>query len=74
MELNKKQKEGLELAVTRYINKEKITVIAGYAATGKSTLVNLLLRFYDQIENLHGHVDFFHDRAAAHRLADARVL
>ena len=29
MELNKKQKEGLELAVTRYINKEKITVIAG---------------------------------------------
>ena len=43
MELNKKQKEGLELAVTRYINKEKITVIAGYAGTGKSTLVKFII-------------------------------
>lgn len=43
MELNKKQKEGLELAVARYINKEKITVIAGYAGTGKSTLVKFII-------------------------------
>ena len=31
MELNEKQKQGLELAVDRYIKKEKYTVIAGYA-------------------------------------------
>lgn len=31
MELNKKQREGLELAVDRYCNKEKYTVISGYA-------------------------------------------
>lgn len=31
MELNKKQKEGLDIAINRYINKEKYTVISGYA-------------------------------------------
>ena len=31
MELNEKQKEGLNIAVQRYLNKEKYTVISGYA-------------------------------------------
>lgn len=31
MELNEKQKEGLQLAVTRYNQNLKYTVIAGYA-------------------------------------------
>ena len=29
--LNEKQEKGLELAVHRYLNKEKITIIAGFA-------------------------------------------
>lgn len=43
MELNEKQKEGLELAVARYRNGEKCTIIAGYAGTGKSTLVKFII-------------------------------
>ena len=43
MELNDKQKQGLELAVERYINDEKYTVISGYAGTGKSTLVKYII-------------------------------
>lgn len=31
MELTEKQKEGLEIAVKRFLDKEKYTVIAGYA-------------------------------------------
>lgn len=31
IELNEKQMQGLELAVNRYKNKEKYTVISGYA-------------------------------------------
>ena len=31
MELNEKQMEGLKIAVDRYQNKEKYTVISGYA-------------------------------------------
>jgi len=42
MELNKKQEEGLRIAVQRYRDHEKYTVISGYAGTGKSTLVRLL--------------------------------
>ena len=40
MELTKKQEEGLKIAVARHRAHEKYTVIAGYAGTGKSTLVN----------------------------------
>lgn len=29
--LNKKQKEGLDIAIKRYMNKERYTVISGYA-------------------------------------------
>lgn len=43
MELNEKQKQGLEIAVHRYNNKERYTVISGYAGTGKSTLVKFIV-------------------------------
>ena len=43
MELNEKQKNGLTLALHRYKNKEKYTVIAGYAGAGKSTLVRFII-------------------------------
>lgn len=44
MELNEKQKEGLHLAVTRYDQNFKYTVIAGYAGTGKTTLVRHIIQ------------------------------
>lgn len=43
MELNDKQLEGLNLAVSRYRAGEKTTIIAGYAGTGKSTLVKFII-------------------------------
>ena len=43
MELTKKQKQGLDIAVNRYNNKERYTVISGYAGTGKSTLVKFIV-------------------------------
>ena len=43
MELTKKQAEGLKIAIERYRNKEKYTTIAGYAGTGKSTLVRFII-------------------------------
>ena len=42
MILTKKQEEGLDIAVSRYKRKEPYTCIAGYAGTGKSTLVKRL--------------------------------
>lgn len=44
MELNEKQKEGLKLAIARYKNEERYTVIAGYAGTGKTTLVRHIIQ------------------------------
>lgn len=44
MELTKKQKEGLEIAIDRYKKGERYTVISGYAGTGKSTLVNFIIK------------------------------
>lgn len=41
--LNEKQEKGLEIAVNRYLQKEKLTVIAGYAGTGKSTLIKYII-------------------------------
>ena len=35
MELNEKQKQGLDIAINRYKNKERYTVISGYAGTRK---------------------------------------
>ena len=43
MELNEKQKQGLDIAVDRYKRKERYTVISGYAGTGKSTLVKFIV-------------------------------
>ena len=47
MELTKLQQEGLEIAVARYHDNEAWTCIAGYAGSGKSTLVHLLPRLYE---------------------------
>lgn len=43
MVLTKKQEEGLKLAVTRFKNQEPYTCIAGYAGSGKSTLVKFIV-------------------------------
>lgn len=43
MTLTQKQQEGLEIAVARYKAKEKYTCIAGYAGSGKSTLVRFII-------------------------------
>ena len=43
MELTTKQQEGLKIAVERHRAGEKYTVIAGYAGTGKSTLVKFII-------------------------------
>lgn len=42
--LTRKQEEGLKLAVDRYKHNEPYTCIAGYAGTGKSTLVNFIIK------------------------------
>ena len=47
MELTRKQEEGLRIAVQRHRNMEKYTVIAGYAGTGKSTLVKFIIEALD---------------------------
>lgn len=39
MQLTKKQEEGLKIVLDRYKKNEKYTTIAGFAGTGKSTLV-----------------------------------
>lgn len=43
MILNAKQEQGLKIAVERYKNHKKFTVIAGYAGAGKSTLVRFII-------------------------------
>lgn len=43
MELTTKQQQGLEIALDRYNKKERYTCIAGYAGTGKSTLVKFIV-------------------------------
>lgn len=47
MELTRKQEEGLKIALERHRNHEKCTVIAGYAGTGKSTLVKYIIAALD---------------------------
>ena len=47
MELTRKQEEGLRTAVERYRHGEKYTCIAGYAGTGKSTLVRFIVEALD---------------------------
>ena len=43
MILTNGQEKGLQIAVERYRNKEPYTVIAGFAGTGKSTLVRFII-------------------------------
>ena len=43
MVLTKRQEEGLKIAVERYKNHEPYTVIAGYAGSGKSTLIKFII-------------------------------
>lgn len=43
MELTRKQEEGLKIALERWKNKEKYTVISGYAGSGKSTLIKFII-------------------------------
>lgn len=47
MVLTKKQEEGLKIAIERYKNHEPWTCIAGYAGTGKSTLVKFIVNALD---------------------------
>lgn len=51
MILTKRQEEGLKTAVARYRAGEKYTVIAGYAGTGKSTLVRYIIDALHAEEN-----------------------
>lgn len=43
MVLTRKQEEGLNIAIKRYKNGDKYTVISGYAGTGKSTLIKFII-------------------------------
>lgn len=47
MILTKKQEEGLKIAIQRYRNNERYTIISGYAGTGKSTLVRFIINALD---------------------------
>lgn len=44
IKLTRKQEEGLKLAVKRYKSREPYTCIAGFAGTGKSTLVKYIIK------------------------------
>ena len=57
MELTQKQKEGLELALKRYEEGYQYTVIAGYAGTGKSTLVKFIIAALAQKFNINPEED-----------------
>lgn len=58
MELTKKQEEGLRIAIDRHRAGEKCTVIAGYAGTGKTTLVSFIIDALDVEENKVAYVSF----------------
>lgn len=47
MILTEKQQKGLEIALERYRNKQRYTVISGYAGVGKSTLVRAIIDAID---------------------------
>lgn len=51
MELTKGQQDGLEIACSRYKEKAPYTVIAGYAGTGKTTLVHFIIQELGLHEN-----------------------
>ena len=47
MQLTSKQEQGLKIAIERFRNGEPYTVIAGYAGTGKSTLIKFIIEALD---------------------------
>lgn len=47
MELTRRQEEGLHIALDRYHHNESYTVVAGYAGTGKSTLIKFIIEALD---------------------------
>ena len=51
MILTARQNEGLKIAVERYYNDEKYTVISGFAGSGKTTLVRFIIEALDIDEN-----------------------
>lgn len=51
MILTNKQEEGLKIALERYNNHEKYVTIAGYAGTGKTTLVHFIIEALDVEED-----------------------
>ena len=51
MQLTIRQTEGLKIAVARYKTKEKYVTIAGYAGSGKSTLVRFIINALDVEED-----------------------
>ena len=51
MILTNKQEEGLKIAIQRYKDHEKYTVISGYAGSGKSTLVRFIIDALDVSED-----------------------
>ena len=55
MELTKGQEEGLKIAVSRYKSNKAYTVIAGYAGTGKTTLVQYII---DELKLQEEHVAY----------------
>lgn len=63
MELTRKQEEGLKIAIDRHRAGEKYTVIAGYAGTGKSTLVRFIIEALD-VEETHVAYTSFTGKAA----------
>ena len=58
MELTKRQKEGLKVAVDRHSAGEKYTVIAGFAGTGKTTLVSFIIDALDVDKSKVAYVSF----------------
>lgn len=51
MELTQKQQQGVEIAVKRYKEGKKFTIISGYAGTGKSTTVRYIVKALGVPEN-----------------------
>lgn len=50
MKLTDKQEKGLDIAVKRYLEKEKYSVISGFAGSGKSTLVKFIISALGQYD------------------------
>ena len=50
MILTKKQEQGLELCIEKYIKGEKCCIISGYAGAGKSTLVKVIIQNLPNID------------------------